>query len=335
MNRINDIQSQQADFRFNEQMINALKHSINFKNPLDVFEYVFTNLNVEITIYPTENYYYFEFTASGRRMKGNLALFANTRDKGLLNFSYEEATEYLKSDSLSIDVAVTLSISDGVLVSKLSDFKYTINFKDRTVLVNLNDKGFLPSPNDHLMPCEIYVGPSFDESGLKFYLIFNKEYKHLYWVLNEADFVPETFILYTDEILIGKRTEFAFYRDTLMKRKVLFGVKFENVYKNNWYDGPFDQLPDNFIKTGQVALKQYLEEYDPTCKGKIDEYGHEIGKDDYRVAVSSYLIYKNRTDLIKIMLACKNSSKSHSEFLKNLTAQREFNQEKTDTEIKE
>ena len=309
---------------FNEHVIDALKQYINLKNPINVFEYVFDNLASEITIYPTENYYYFEFNASGNKLKGNLALFADTRDQGLLNFSYEAVSIYNDKDSSGTDVVMTLSQQHGVTISKVTDFRYVIAFKDKSVVVNLNNQGFTPPPETHLMSREIYVGPSFDESGLKFYLVYNNEFNHLFWILNEENHVPENFLSYNQDILIGKRTEFAFFNDTIYHRKILFGVKKENVEMNNWYDGPFDQLPDNFIQTGQVTLKDYLEYYDPSCKGKIDEYGHFIEQPGYRIAISSYVLYTRRTELIKVMMACKNSSKTHSEFLFHLTTEREL-----------
>ncbi|MBL7113525.1 MAG: hypothetical protein ISS19_16425 [Bacteroidales bacterium] len=312
------------DIVFNEHVIDALNQTIDLKDPLKVFEYVFDNLSSEITIYPTENYYYFEFNDSGNKLKGNLALFADTRDQGLLNFSYEAASIYNDKDSSGTDVVMTLSQQHGIIISKVTDFRYIITFKNRSVLVKLNDLGFTPPTETNLMPQEVYVGPSFDESGLKFYLVYNTEFNHLFWVLNEENDVPENFLIYNKDILIGKRTEFAFFNDTIYHRKVLFGVKKENVDLNNWYDGPFDQLPDNFIKTGQVTLKDYLEYYDPSCKGKIDEYGHFSGRPGYRIAISSYIIYAHRTELIKVMMACKNSSETPSEFLFHLTTEREF-----------
>jgi len=29
--------------------------------------------------------------------------------------------------------------------------------------------------------------------------------------------------------------------------------------QNNWYDGPFDQMPDNYVYLGQIEVQKYLE----------------------------------------------------------------------------
>ena len=73
-------------------------------------------------------------------------------------------------------------------------------------------------------------------------------------------------------ILVGKRTGFAYYRDHRLERKILIGVFEQNVRLNNYFDGPFDQLPDNFIEGD--TLRQAIIDSDPGLKGKIDRLGH-------------------------------------------------------------
>jgi hypothetical protein len=53
---------------------------------------------------------------------------------------------------------------------------------------------------------------------------------------------------------MGKRTGFAFYQDGLRHRKILVGVYEANYRLNTYFDGPFDQLPDNFIE-GETLRK--------------------------------------------------------------------------------
>ncbi|WP_163364710.1 hypothetical protein, partial [Escherichia coli] len=68
---------------------------------------------------------------------------------------------------------------------------------------------------------------------------------------------------------VGQRTGFAFYRDG--DRKILIGVNERNSRLNTYFDGPFDQLPENFIE-GET-LREAIVAAAPEIKGKIDRLG--------------------------------------------------------------
>src|SRR5262249_52761692 len=94
--------------------------------------------------------------------------------------------------------------------------------------------------------------------------------------------------------LIGKRTGFAFYRDHRIERKILIGVFEGNARVNNYFDGPFDQLPDNFI-AGE-ALRRIILQVQPSLAGKIDRLG---GSPDgsSRYLIAPYLHYRSEDEL--------------------------------------
>src|SRR5262249_24036280 len=98
----------------------------------------------------------------------------------------------------------------------------------------------------------------------------------------------------TDRILIGKRTRFAFYRDRRQERKILVGVYEGNYRLNTYFDGPFDQLPDNFIE-GET-LRQAILEISPGFKGKIDRFGSSPDG-EVRFLIKPYASYKRESDL--------------------------------------
>jgi len=80
-------------------------------------------------------------------------------------------------------------------------------------------------------------------------------------------------------------------------RKILIGVFEQNVRLNNYFDGPFDQLPDNFIE-GET-LRQAIIDSDPAVKGKIDRLGY-FQTDDSRYAISPYMQYRSENDLLQV-----------------------------------
>ncbi len=202
-----------------------------------------------------------------------------------------------------------LGKEDGVDVARRSELSYSISYRDRTVIFDLNDLSGVKPPPDKIAAAEKYLGPVYDESGIQFYLIYNPLLKIFHYVLNEQEPVPDVLIpaAYTDRILFGRRTGFAFYRDARMNRKILIGIHGANAAINNYYDGPFDQLPDNFNKDEQ--LRKAIEESDPTTAGLIDHFGY------YKSGIGRYLIgpytqYLQDQDLVHFHL-CATNPKLH------------------------
>ena len=120
--------------------------------------------------------------------------------------------------------------------------------------------------------------------------------KIFHYILDETVKVADEFMptKQTDRILIGKRTGFAFYRDHRLDRKILIGAYELNSTVNNYFDGPFDQLPENFIEGD--ALYNAIVASDPGVKGKIDRLGHYFD-DSGRYSIHPYPLYRKETDL--------------------------------------
>jgi hypothetical protein len=199
---------------------------------------------------------------------GNIRLDAMDRDLGKVHFAfYEDLAEWKDQPAVT---HVVLDMTQGVAVEKLDRFVYRISHRDKTVVFALNDLSGVAPPAGTVGPDERYVGPIFDDSAIRFFLIYNSKLKIFHYILDESAEVADQFTptISTDRILIGKRTGFAFYRDHKRDRKILIGVFEGNARVNNYYDGPFDQLPDNFIEGD--TLRDIILEVDPSLKGKID-----------------------------------------------------------------
>ena len=158
-------------------------------------------------------------------------------------------------------------------------------------MFELNDLSGVKPPATAILPTERYIGPVFDKSGVRFFLIYHPAIKHFLYVLDETAPVADAFVPgeRNDRIFLGKRTGFVFYRDHRRDRKILVGVYEENARVNNYFDGPFDQLPDNFIEGEN--LRSALLEMDPKLKGQIDRFG---GSPDgaVRYMIAPYLLYQ-------------------------------------------
>jgi hypothetical protein len=93
-------------------------------------------------------------------------------------------------------------------------------------------------------------------------------------------------------IVVGKRTGFAFY--PFDGRKVLVGVDARQSRLNTEFDGPFDQLPDNFIE-GE-ALRDAILAADPSIRGEIDRLGY-FNDGSGRSLIHPYMLYRHISDL--------------------------------------
>ena len=151
-------------------------------------------------------------------------------------------------------------------------------------------------PANLLAPDERFIGPVFDESGVRFFLVFNGKLKTFLYIVDDGVPLPEeTFPARANSrIEIGRRTGFAYFHDLKLPRKILAGVYEDNLLLNSYYDGPFDQLPDNFIE-GET-LRSAILAASPPLKGKIDRFGRALDR-NIRYAIKPYLAYVELSDL--------------------------------------
>ncbi|RMD67531.1 hypothetical protein D6817_01270 [Candidatus Pacearchaeota archaeon] len=278
----------------NEEYLEGLGDgSTNISDPLSVFELVFSKLGEVVDVYPTENYYYFTFVQSGREFGGALLLFPEFRDNGSIGIGYSERS-FWSTAPLPAPLAggwKVVTKQDGLDLQKIDDFTYKANFRGKSTIFRLNK---LPlEPGGELYRDEEYVGPVFDESGLAFDLVFNRKLKKLYYVLNEKNSVPLTFQnISQGSGLLERRTGFVFYNDSEINRKLLIGVANSHVYHNDWFDGPFDQLPDNYVSNGEIELGSYFAQHFNMSEARLDRFGKPTDwPSGTRMALSPYLVY--------------------------------------------
>ncbi|RLD93898.1 MAG: hypothetical protein DRI93_04695 [Aquificota bacterium] len=301
---------------FNQKFIEGLYSTLDLNNPMTVFETIFSRLDEEVVIYPTENYYYFQIHASGKTIWGNLRLDACDRDEGIIHigyFEYDENGNYQDMEGKE----KAISAKDGVLVKRLGPFSYSVSYMGKRVIFRLNNVWDRDPQKAQLRKTEVFVGPIFDESGLKFFLLFDKREKHFLYMLNEEGYVPESFIPLGEDVVLGRRTGFAFFDDKRHKRKILIGVHGRSVDRNNWYDGPFDQLPDNYVE--RTKISRYLEEAYPFARGNIDKFGGYLTQKEARIPIFSYTVYYREEDLLELVRSCRSSKSEEGQFYSCIT----------------
>ena len=289
--------------QFNQQMIDRLKDAPNFNidDPMAAFAHVFAALPEEVFVYPTENYYYFTFEWSGIDFAGNMRLDASDRDDGVLHFAY-----FNKSTPWNVEILSNyrpLTEKEGVKVEKLGDLEYAVTYEDKTVRFHLNDLRDVEAPEGVVAEGDTLLGATYDESGIPFFLVFNEPRKEFLFILNENDPLNDVLLPYNDDhpaLTIGTRTGFAFYEDRFAPapRKILVGVYAGNVDGNNYFDGPFDQLPDNFIP-GEELRDAITTKY-PELKGEIGRLG-AFRSQEGRFLINPYVNYQYTGELERFL----------------------------------
>ena len=272
----------------------ARKSSLAVGDPMAVFAYVLDSLPERVKVYPTENHYYFAFDLNGVRYAGNIKLVPQLRAEGKVAFAYYEDRATWLPDAPGTDLVV--GSAQGVTVEKIEPLAYRITYKTKSVVFALNDLSNVKPPAAVLGPDDRFIGPIFDESGVRFFLVFNAKLKLFHFILDEAIKPADVFVpapVGGGRILIGKRTGFAVYRDQHRDRKIMIGVFHDNVEANNYLDGPFDQMPDNFIE-GELFREAILA-VAPYLKGQIDRYGSFA--DGSRFVLEPYMEYRSPKDL--------------------------------------
>jgi hypothetical protein len=273
----------------------ALRNRLNVKDAASVFKMVLKSLPDRVKVYPTENYYYFKFNYAGVQYSGNIRLENERRDQGQVHFAF--APEFSEWKSEEPAVFKILTKADGVTIERINELSYRVTHGEKSVVFDLNDLRHVKPPQGAMSPDERFIGPIFDESGIRFLLVYNPKLKAFHYLLDETITPNETFTPSpsTDRILIGNRSGFAFYRDHKLDRKILIGVFEGNSRVNNYYDGPFDQLPDNFLDGN--SLHDAILDVAPYLKGRIDRYGSSFDGET-RYMIAPYTQYTTEDDLL-------------------------------------
>lgn len=307
---------QQSYFSTNQKWIEGFyadPEDLDIEDVGSVFWHVFSRLPDEVIVYPSENYYYFMLFVDGHQFWGNIRLAAGYRDEGEVSFAYFEFDEFASPYLEPWTRSKMLTAADGVVVEKVDRFTYDVHHRGKTVRFNLHQIPQEPPKLFALRENEVSVERTFDESGYQFFLLFNEEKDYFFWVLNEENGVPDvlTTIEGYDDVLVGKRSGFAFWEDDL-GRKVLASIRQHSVTRNDYYDGPFDQLADNYAQ--EVRIREYMIKATPAYEGRINEYGYFI-KDQYgnpidrpmRVALSTYQTYYTQNQFLTFIEQAKAS----------------------------
>lgn len=287
------------------------ENSVDFKNIDQMFGYIFKNIPPYAVVYPTETYFYYSFELNGKTIGGNLRFL--DAHQGGIHIGYFNA-----QDPHGETFHKIMTAADGLSINKLSESLYCLWYNNKPALFRVSAIASEPPINLPLLTEEEWVTQIHDESGLRWHLLFNTATDSFYYVLNESAGVTDKFqALHEDSrFLRGERTRFILYNDSETSRKFLVGVSRENIFWNNYFDGPFDQVPP------RLPIREKLERAYPYTRyaGGIDAHGNFNSPQftGSRVAISPYYDYEKIEDLLSYLKRCEKISE-RSKFWSCLT----------------
>ena len=273
------------------------------------FWHIFSRLPNEVTIYPSENYFYFIDYIGGRQIWGNIRLPSGRRERGVLSFGYSEFNEFPSGPGSYLSRSKYFTDGDGLLIKQGGDaFTWLVTYNKKTVTFHLHKLKQEPPKLFSLRKDEKFIERTFDESGFQFFLLFNTASNYFFWVLNEEERVPDRFTALDKDILLGRTSGFAFWLDgEKPPRKVLASIRKISVTRNDYYDGPFDQLADNYAE--QTKISEWMERAIPGIKGRIDKWGYYTDVErPSRVALSVYGTHYTQADILDFIKRAKSLS---------------------------
>ncbi|MEP0843951.1 MAG: hypothetical protein HRF43_14705, partial [Phycisphaerae bacterium] len=277
---------------------------VDLDDPRAVFAYVFRSIPAQVTARPSENYLYWRFHARDKFVWGNMRLEPTDRYDGKVHFGYYEFREELTGPEEANVRYREFGPADGVRVDKVDDFNHAITADGRTVAfafhrLPLHQPLAFPLPDD-----EVFVFRTLDESGVGFHLLFNTRTRNFLFVADEDEGPLDQIVAVGDRLALDAGTGFLFYVDAARnERKILIGVYRRNTQQNNYYDGPADQLADNYMRE-VPEYKHYLHAAYPFTRGVIDDHGFYVYDAGNRVAVAPYYTYTSLEEVRGMMAVC-------------------------------
>jgi len=269
-----------------------LKNHLNGQippGPKVAFARAFHNLPDEVWLWSSRNLYNFTLGHSGAARHGSFRLDAADRALNSILFLLHDAT------AQDGQRAWRFGRSQKVKVTQATPSVYVVYFDGKSVVFRLNDHTPKPPGEARIRGGETYIGAVRDETGLGFFRLWQETAGLFFYTLDEANLTEELQpIPVSDQIRIGARSGFAFYRDRYLSRWILVGVRKEDAVRDTLYDGPFDQKTTTSF-TSRITIP-VLKPSAPGSKTKVSRPGRSSSL-AARVLVRPYLLYKSYREL--------------------------------------
>ena len=295
------------------------------KRPEVILRALFEQTGNEITVYPSEFYWYFHIPVSGTWIRGTIVW---DLEKPNLELSYYQVKRMFLPDGnenfdtqnkdgwvgdlandLGCEVGDVEKGEKGLIrrvnclgIAKVFHYPYVNQDRDAN-RARLRAAGVL-------LPGEEHWGDFIDESGLRFSAIYLPSEKIFIETLHPGD---ERLVRLThypkQQVYHDANSDFVFYKDG--NRYILIGVYKFHVLENDMFDGPHDQLPHADMWAGNIemigSIIPKLSTYHSFAA--VDQFGNLKNYPGARFVIADHINYEHINDF-KHVPACARMKKS-------------------------
>lgn len=298
-------------------------------DPKYVLKALFQKTGPDITVYPSEFYWYFQIPLQGAWVKGTIVWGLEDPDSIELSF-YVQSRNFLpdgkenfvsgSKDGWGGNLAKDLGCKVGGiekdatgLIRRIDCFGISKIFHYPFVNRDLEANRSKLREREALLPGEQHWGDFIDESGLRFSAIFLPEEKMFVEVLHPDDERLLRLVHYPkQQVYHDGNTDFVFYKEG--KRLVLIGVYKFSVMENSMNDGPHDQLPHADMWAGNIEM---IGKFIP----KLSKYRPELESDDFgnlkkfknaRFVITEHFNYEHINDFSYVPKCLNDRKRFHA-----------------------
>ena len=122
----------------NQKLVEGLRSEVDLEDVDEMFWHIFSRLPDHVTVYPSENYYYFILHVGGRQIWGNIRLAAGRRERGVLSFAYFEYRGSPYVTEPRIQRSKFFTDADGLVIEEIDRFTFRVRYNRRDVVFNLD-----------------------------------------------------------------------------------------------------------------------------------------------------------------------------------------------------
>ncbi len=291
----------------NSNYINGLKECGDSLNHA-ISSFILSETPETLIVYPTENYYYFLLPFCGKILKGNIKFdFFYNDSPPTVRLIYEDFRHINIPSNKSFEHYTWTEKDKSLQIREIDKNTYLISLKLPNSTIEKTVKFVeVPGRYNDVPENSEHIFNTIDESGFVFSLIFDTTLHNFIWLLNDSQIVNFSIERFSGPLYYEPISGFLFIKSTA--GFILTGVPLLNVVKNNWWDGPFDQLND---RDWNPKMYLYMISIYSSIDTLLTPYLYQKNEVDKRISTANYLNYYDIDEVFQKLKQAFKSENSH------------------------
>lgn len=275
-----------------------LEHEAQFKELLvdmNFLQNFLTALPNQLLIRSANRSLYFRFFNESDEYFGSFYILDSHEGPFLLFATYRREVWNGRNQSHTVKF---FQDHKGFLIEALPNESYKISFNGIERLISYNAPKTIDPKTLNLKDTEIFLSEVFDESGLSFALTYDRYLHTFRFLIPSGNLFPDRLKQLSERLFLDLRTEFIFFKEKHNNNLTLVGASKGSLIANNYYDGPFDQVPLTLFR--EEWFHEILREAFPSSVSNYNMYGYQENTRDQSIkflALPFYFAYNSLDDM--------------------------------------